>query len=777
MNVLHVVYNSYPDVTGAAVRTRYLVAAQARLGVRPAVLSSPFQPPADPGRANGIEYCEQIPYYRCYNGLAPARFMAAGKPLWERVAKLPALPSFARRVREVARQERAEILHAHNLFFCGLAAEAAGRSLRLPVVYEIRSLIEEGIENPGRLLPAAYRLLDAITSRLASGVVVLCEGLRQELIRRGVPDHKITVAGNGVDVATHRPPLERDRELLHNLEFPADAFVLGYIGTLLPYEGLDLLLDAAKLLAERFPRVRVLLVGEGSAKPALQQQARRLGLENVVRFVGRLPHDELAPYYSQVDLFVLPRRPQPITDRVTPLKPLEIMAYSKPLLAGDCAGHRELVLDGVNGALFNDFHPAGLAWKIEELMADPEGQARLGEQARRWVSQHRSWESQCEPVVELYSRLLRRSPPVCSKVLLVAPAPRENPTGGVETGVDMILHSSLPMRHRIRLWDRSRRRQPPRYTAVRLAVRLVDFARFSCSVASQLPDIVHIKSSSGANFVESAIYAVISRALGRRVFLQLHSGDFWRWYHQRSGGEQRLLRWALRAPTEILVLSEYWRQLVARLVPGRPVRVVPNGVHIPEEVNHQHPGDEWLRVLTIGTLGSHKGHFDILAAATRLKGKPIRFILAGPDETSGRGEGEEVRRRAADLQLDGAVEFVGPVGPLQKWELLAQADVFLLPSRAEGMPNAVLEAMAAGLPLVVTPVGSLPEMTTEGLGARLIAVGDFEGLAEALLELHEDPARRRAMGEWNRARAEACFSFSLVERQLDALYRGVPYLN
>jgi glycosyltransferase involved in cell wall biosynthesis len=231
------------------------------------------------------------------------------------------------------------------------------------------------------------------------------------------------------------------------------------------------------------------------------------------------------------------------------------------------------------------------------------------------------------------------------------------------------------------------------------------------------------------------------------------------------------VRWSLRVPSSILVLSEHWRDVVAQLAPGRPIHVVPNGVEIPE-VQPAPPGrDGALRVLTIGTLGRHKGHFEILDAAGLLRGQPVRFLLAGPDQTSGRGDGAELRRRAAELRLEGSVEFLGPVGEAEKADLLARADVFLLPSHAEGMPNAVLEAMAAALPVVVTPVGSLPEML-DGEGGRFIPVGEPAALAAALLELHCDASRRHTMGRWNRERAATRYSFARVVEQLDEIYRA-----
>jgi glycosyltransferase involved in cell wall biosynthesis len=171
----------------------------------------------------------------------------------------------------------------------------------------------------------------------------------------------------------------------------------------------------------------------------------------------------------------------------------------------------------------------------------------------------------------------------------------------------------------------------------------------------------------------------------------------------------------------------------------------------------------------VGAISAHKGHFDILAAALLLRSRPIRFCFAGPLHPG--GEGEHVRRRVQELGLDAAVSFAGPVGTRRKWDLLAEADVFLLPSSAEGMPNSVLEAMAAGLPVIASPVGSVPEMLGAGQGGRLVAPGDFDRLAEALIELQENPELRRSLGQWNRTRVDASYRMDRVLAQLDGLYQ------
>jgi glycogen synthase len=414
LRVLHVLHSAVPDVTGGSVRSRYLVRSQVALGAEPVVVSSPFQPPIDPTQARGVEMVDGIPYYRTFDPRYDHQFMAADKSLAVRVRKLTAIGPFTRRVRVIAQRTQADVIHGHSLFYCGVAASLAARSLGLPSVYEVRSLIEDGLAQeggtrPGGLLYRAYRAFDWLAVRLATHVVVICEGLRADLIARGVPAERITVVANGVDVDQQTPVPVRSPELLARMGLPADAFVLGYIGTLLAYESLDVVIEAMLTLRERLPRAQFVVVGDGPAREAWTARVQALGVGDRVRLIGKVPHDAVGTYYELVDLFVLPRRPTRLTDAVTPLKPLEIMARGKAVLASDCGGHRELIIDGVNGFLYSAERSGALAAAIVELAADPTRLPAVGVAARQWVSRERTWMRVVQPSLALYRQLAARA--------------------------------------------------------------------------------------------------------------------------------------------------------------------------------------------------------------------------------------------------------------------------------------------------------------------------------------------------------------------------------
>ena len=185
-------------------------------------------------------------------------------------------------------------------------------------------------------------------------MAVICEGLRQDLIRRGIAPEKIIVSPNGVDMELFGSPLAADLPFAASLGLE-DADTVGFIGSFYDYEGLDDLIAAMPLLLARRPKAQLLLVGGGPMEAALKAQAGASPASDRIRFVGRVPHDEVERYYALIDILAYPRKAMRLTELVTPLKPLEAMAQRKLVAASDVGGHRELIEDDVTGTLF----PAG----------------------------------------------------------------------------------------------------------------------------------------------------------------------------------------------------------------------------------------------------------------------------------------------------------------------------------------------------------------------------------------------------------------------------------
>ena len=214
---------------------------------------------------------------------------------------------------------------------------------------------------------------------------------------------KITLVPNGVDTERFTP-IPRDEELAESLGV-AGKTVIGYVGTIVDYEGLDLLLDAAKQLARSRADFHVLIIGDGAQLEALRATAEAEGLTDVITFTGRVPHEEVERYYSIIDITPFPRLPLPVCEMVSPLKPFEAMAMGKAVVASDVAALAEIVTPGLNGLLHTKGSADSLVELLERLLDDPAFTRQLGLSSRSWVVEHRDWRTLSHRIASIYSAL------------------------------------------------------------------------------------------------------------------------------------------------------------------------------------------------------------------------------------------------------------------------------------------------------------------------------------------------------------------------------------
>lgn len=323
------------------------------------------------------------------------------------------LNEYTKALFEEVQRLRPAVLHASSNFVNGLAAHAVARRLGIPYIYEARGFWEvtrasryPGYENNERYLLDARMETEA--ARTADAVVTISEGLCDVLRERGVPADRIVVVPNGVDTERF-VPTPPDTELARRLGIDGRR-VIGYIGSVVDYEGLDTLLEAAAILRERGLPFAVLIVGGGPVLDDLRVQARALGLEGYVLFPGRVPHDEVLRYYSLIDICPFPRRGLPVCEIVTPLKPYESMAMGKAVLVSDVRALREMVIHEQTGLVFRREDARALADALGRLVEDADLCRELGARSRQWVCENRSWQRLGRKYLELYERLGVRVP-------------------------------------------------------------------------------------------------------------------------------------------------------------------------------------------------------------------------------------------------------------------------------------------------------------------------------------------------------------------------------
>jgi glycosyltransferase involved in cell wall biosynthesis len=312
----------------------------------------------------------------------------------------------SRHYEALIRSHSLDIVHAASNHLVALPAALAARRQGIPFVYEVRSFWEMtrvswDPEYAGR--PEARRndLLEQRCLELAQAVLTLNDPMADRLVGRKVSRESLFVLPNCVD-ATRLTPRPRHRALAGKLGIGPKDVVVGYVGTFVQYEGLDILIRAFAKLRDSTPGVKLLLVGDDRPQQVAIRHAIGAGLRDLVGetgltgdviFTGRVPFAEIADYYSLIDICPFPRRRDEVCQLVSPLKPLEALAMQKCVLVSDVGGMKDLVEDGVTGLRFESENVEALASRLLAVVRQPGLRRALSEAGRKWVEGNRTWEA------------------------------------------------------------------------------------------------------------------------------------------------------------------------------------------------------------------------------------------------------------------------------------------------------------------------------------------------------------------------------------------------
>lgn len=399
MRILHILDHSIPLHSGYTFRTLAILKAQRAMGWETFHVTS-----AKHKHAGVLE--ENIDDWHFYR--TPEHTHPISKlPVLNQVA---VINSLSRRLMDIVQVIKPDILHAHSPALNAIPALRAARKLDIPVVYEVRAFwedaaVDHGTSKEGGVRYRLTRGLENHALQRVDAITTICEGLRNDMIGRGIAAEKITTIPNAVDIdkfALRHAPDEALKQKLGLL----DKRIIGFIGSFYAYEGLDVLLRALPLMLAHHPDLHVLLVGGGPQEGYLRQLTKTLAIEDKVVFTGRVPHDQVQRYYDLIDVLVYPRLSMRLTDLVTPLKPLEAMAQGRVLAASNVGGHLELIRDGHNGILFQSGDPHSLADKVGALLKTPQQWAALRRAGRDFVETERNWAASVAKYQPIYHGLV-----------------------------------------------------------------------------------------------------------------------------------------------------------------------------------------------------------------------------------------------------------------------------------------------------------------------------------------------------------------------------------
>ena len=402
MRILHILDHSLPLQSGYALRTQAILNAQRALGWETFQLTGPKQGPVAVDE-------EEVDGWRFYRTL-PADGLFEGVP---GLAEIELMGEIAYRIEQIIRHVRPHILHAHSPVLNAIPALRVGRRLDTPVVYEVRAFWEDAAVARGTIRAGGlrYRLMRGMETwvlKRADAVTTLSEGLRGEVVARGIPAERVTVIPNASDIEASAVGAAPDLALKRQLGLEG-SLVLGFIGSFFAYEGLAVLLRALPAILSHAPQVRVLLIGDGPQESRLKQLAAELRVGDKVVFAARVPHAEVSRYYDLIDVLVCPRLSVRHTELVTPLKPLEAMARGCLVAASDIGGHRELIRNGETGVLFRTGEPGALAAAVSGLINAPDRWPQFKAAARRVVETERTWAVSAARYENVYARVTKQS--------------------------------------------------------------------------------------------------------------------------------------------------------------------------------------------------------------------------------------------------------------------------------------------------------------------------------------------------------------------------------
>jgi glycosyltransferase involved in cell wall biosynthesis len=354
-------------------------------------------------------------------------------------------------------------------------------------------------------------------------------------------------------------------------------------------------------------------------------------------------------------------------------------------------------------------------------------------------------------------------------VWIVGPAPWS--AGGVAAVTRLLLSSSLGERYRLLAM--------PTHAAGSLPARVArgvrGMARVLLGLFAERPALAHVKVASRGSFYRKLAVVALLRAARVPAVVHVHGGGFDAFVRAAPAWVHAAARWMIEGAPAAVTLSTARLEMLRPLFPRAAWSVIPNPVEAaalaPLAAERYHGGGGRvggpLRLLFLGDVVERKGVADLLRAlaALRAEGRP-QLVVAGP------GEASRFRRLAAELGIAERVAWPGWVDEAAKRELLRAADVFVLPSHVEGVPLALLEAMASGLPSVVTPVGGVPDAVLAGETSLVVPAGDVRALARAIGRLVEDAPLRARLGARAQERARD-FDVEVVAAQVARLYGQV----
>ncbi|HEU4373063.1 MAG TPA: glycosyltransferase, partial [Telluria sp.] len=547
----------------------------------------------------------------------------------------------------------------------------------------------------------------------ARHVFVQSDAMASWLAGRGIAPDRMTAVPMGVDACLFdRAAIEPSRDARLD-----GRRVIVYLGRVARSRRSDFLLDVVAALRAGLPDILLVIAGD-AASPDEMAWMRGLvaarGLGNHVLLTGWLPQRDALGYAVRAEVGLSPIPRGVLFDVSSPTKLVEYLALGIPSVASDIPD-QQLVIEQSGAALSAPMQAGPFSAAVRGLLDDPALRARCAARGPAWVAGHRTYDTLGRMVAQAYARIAVASAPV----LMIGTDP--DGKGGIASMVRVLAADGLFERESVRYLVSHREGS----RAGKAVAALLAFGEAASACLFDRPAVVHVHSASRASFARKSILLLLARAAGCRTIFHLHGAEFDRFAGAESGAPMRWwIRYTLERSSAVIALSDSWAGFLRGLAPAARVVVVPNSVPLPAPARDE---EQAGRILVLGRADAGKGVFELLSAVAALAPAFPRIHLV----IGGVGELEKIRARVAELGIGAHVTLAGWLDDAAKADELARAQIFCLPSHAEGLPMAMLEAMAAARAVVASAVGGIPEAIADGDNGLLIAPRDVPALTAA----------------------------------------------
>lgn len=428
MNILHILQNSLPHISGSTIRSKYIFKYQKKFAN--VFVFTTFSFKSD----KNMEIINNIPYFRMNKKISPLLrfymkwllkvraliFWFFSIDITNRILELPISFFIKQHIRIIVKTYKIDLIHQHSLSFIAKYSLEIAKKLNVPFVYELRGFIEKSVLGTIKSRRTLKKkiiefTIDKIKTREnnvlknSDYVVTLSEPMKDILKNcRKVDKNKIIVVPNSIDEELLKPikkdgPKLKERLLLDN------CLVIGHFGQLRWYEGIETLLETLRILLNRDVKVKLIIIGGGDKK-YLSYLRREITNKNIcdnVSFLENVPHTEIRKYYSITDVIVIPRNNTPVCRIVTPLKPIDAMAFKTLVIASDLPALRYTITPYETGILFKPEDPVDLANKILEYVSNPKSYQNIIRNAYNCVLKNFTWRTTVPKYEEIYKKLIK----------------------------------------------------------------------------------------------------------------------------------------------------------------------------------------------------------------------------------------------------------------------------------------------------------------------------------------------------------------------------------